>query len=101
MHLAVACDGYGEIVYLIASVSESFLSYSLSPICTPWPLETLLFLLFACGISSDSVFEHFKIAFGKMAPVVLMLKERSRTWYVDQQYVAGSHNLEWKSRSAV
>ena len=36
-----------------------------------------------------------------MASVVLMLKDRSCTWYWDQQYVAESHNLEWKSTSTV
>ena len=38
--------------------------------------------------SSNSVFEHFKIAWRKLASVVLMLKERSSTWYWDQQDMA-------------
>ena len=37
------------------------------------PLETMLFLLFACGISNITVLEYFKIALRKMASVVVML----------------------------
>ena len=49
-------------------------------------LQTLLFLPFACEISSYTVLEHLKIALRNMALVVLMLKERTCTWCNQQQY---------------
>ena len=90
-----------EVVLILGGLNRDVLLYRqfrLSPICTPLPLETLLFLLFACRISSNFVLEHFKITLQKMASVVLMLNEQSCTWYWEQQYVADSHNLGWKSR---
>ena len=61
--------------------------FKLYPIPTPMALETLLFLLFVCGISINSVLEHFKIALQKIVSVFLMLKKglargtgTSNTW---------------------